>query len=381
MNMQILLNGGTRWQERLEDSLKRAGASWGSYTHDKPGVTRKLVQQKLLFPVYVQEFSEPVGKRWEGIFGILAGTEDYQTISLPRNQFFPPMADLSLPKRWYLLPAKRWEPSRGGNNLSVREAQEEQMNRFTLSGVATFDDMPIGFDFEGVGPNTDIKPNTTYNWRRAREMYKAPAFRRHAKVTLQIGREDLSQAFNQGISVTVSNLPSLSGESAPHDIVITNVPVYQASLGVDERTKRVGYGISTSDDCGRSAFSGDKFSRKIRTAFGLEERVRSENEFDHHSIFGIEAACNLISAQYPGLLIDNPIPELPEGFDRYLDLAFTRLRIIDLKDKNGGYMLWESNALMQLYSMVVIGYLNDKRVLEQGGQTTPKRRTAVVSKR
>ncbi len=377
MNIELLLNGGTRWQERLEDSLRRTGISWGSYTKDKASTTKKLVQQRLLYPIYVPDLREPVGERWTGVFRSLDRTEDRQTITLLRNQFFPPMGDLSLPKRWYLLPAKRWEPSRGNDNMSVREAQEEQMNRFTLSSVATFDDLPIGFDFEGVGPNTDIKPNTAYNWRRAREMYKTPAFRKHTKVTLQVGREDLFQAFTQGIRVTVTGLPSLSGESAPHDLVLTNMPVYQTCQEIDVRTKRIGYGISTSDDCGRSTFSGDKFSRKIKTVFGLEERARSENEFDHHSIFGIEAACNLISAQYPGLSIDNPIPELPKGFDRYLDLAFTRIRVLDKKDKNGGYMLWESNALTQIYSMTVIGYLNDKRLQEQRGQTE----RSLVSKR
>lgn len=374
----MLTNGGTTWQERLEGALRKIDISWYNYTRDKPGATRKLVQQKLLLPIYVPDFTEPIGERWMGVFGILEKTEDSQTISIPRNQFFPHMDDLSLPKRWYLLPAKRWEPGRGDDNLSVREAQEEQMNRFTLANVKTFDDLPIGFDFEGVGPNTDIKPNTPYNWRRAREMYKSPDFRRRAKVTLQVGKEDLSQVFSQGIRVTINDLPSLSGESAPHDIVLTNVPVYEVERGVDVRTKRVGYGISTSDDCGRSTYSEDKFSRKIKTPFGLGERMRSENEFDHHSIFGIEAACDLIGVQYPGLAIDNPIPALPDGFDRYLDFAFRRIRVIDPRSKND-YMLWESKALMQLYSMAVIGHLNAKRTEEQaalsrGTATTYRRR-------
>lgn len=358
MGTDTLINGGTTWQGRLEDSLRRAGTSWGNYARNKAGVTRELVRKRLLLPIYVPDFSEPVGERWSGIFDTLHETEDYQTLSIPRNQFFPSMDDLSLPKRWYLLPAKRWEPERGNENLSVREAQEKQMNSFTLKRVKDFDDLAIGFDFEGVGPNTDFKPNTPYNWYRGREMYASQFFRKRAKIALQAGKEDLSQAFSQGMRVTISELPSLSGESAPHDIVLANVPVYDASRGIDERTKRVGYGISTSDDCGRSTYSGDKFSRKIKTAFGREERVRSENEIDHHSIYGIEAACDLIAIRYPGLAIDNPIPSLPDGFEKYLNFAFRRIRVMD---KDEGRMLWESNALMQIYCMAVIGHLNAKR--------------------
>ncbi len=376
MNIDMLINGGTRWQERLEDALSRAGITRNNYTRDKAGATGKLVRQRLLLPVYVRDFDQPIGERWMGVFEFLERTENYQTVSIPRNQFFPSMDDLSLPKRWYLLPAKRWEPNRGDGNLSVREALEEQRDRFTLAKVVTFEDLPIGFDFEGVGPNSDIKPTTLYNWVRGRAMYGSAQFRRQAKVTLQTGRLDLSQAFSQGIRVTAHNVPSLSGESAPHDLVLTNAPVYEIASGVGAATKRTGYGITTSDDCGRNTFSDDKFSRKIRTAFGLEERVRSENEFDHHSIFVIEAACDLIAAQYPGLAIDNPIPAVPSEVDRFLDVAFSRIRVIDPKDRNSGYMLWESKALMQLYTMAVIGYLNTKKEQEQRGQAVPVRRTA-----
>ena len=35
------------------------------------------------------------------------------------------------------------------------------------------------------------------------------------------------------------------------------------------------------------------------------------------------------------------------------------------RNRNGGYMLWESKALMQLYGMAVIGHLNAKRAEEQ----------------
>ncbi len=356
MSIVNLINGGTTWQERLEDSLQRAGTSWGYYTRDKSGVTRNIVRKKLLMPIYVPDFSEPVGERWEGIFDTLNNTEDYQTLVLNRNHFFPPMDDRSLPKRWYLLPAKRWEPDRV--NMSVREAQEEQMNRFNLKNVKYFDDLPIGFDFEGVGPNSDMKPNTPYNWYRGRKMHKSPFFRERTKVALHTGKEDLSQAFAQGIRVKITGLPSLASETAPHDIVLTNVPVYDASIGVDERTKRIGYGIRTSDDCARSAYSEDRFGRKIRTAFGREERMRSENEFDHHSIYGIEAACGLIGIQHPGIVIDNPIPSLPPGFEKYMDFAFSRIRV---SGRNESRMLWESTALMQIYSMAVIGYLNAKR--------------------
>ncbi|MFH0889629.1 MAG: hypothetical protein V1836_00610 [Candidatus Aenigmatarchaeota archaeon] len=355
MDIDTLINGGTTWQERLEDSLRRIDVSWGNYTRNKPGVTREIVQKRFLLPIYVPDFTMPVGERWTGVFETLEKTKEHQTIGVPRNQFFPPMNDRSLPKRWYLLPAKRWEYNR--DNLSVREAQEEQMNRFTLDHVKTFDDLPIGFDFEGIGPNTDMKPNTPYNWYRGRKMYGSPLFRKRAKVVLQAGREDLSQAFSQGISVNIRDLPSLAGESAPHDIVLTNVPVYEINRGVDERTKRIGYGIRTSDDCERHIYSNDKFTRKIKTAFGSEERVRSENEFDHHSIYGIEAGCDLIAVQYPGLAIDNPIPALPDGFEKYIDFAFKRIRVMD---KNEGNMMWESKALMQIYGMAVIGYLNAK---------------------
>ncbi len=364
MDINTLINGGTAWQERLEDSLRRIDVGWGKYTKNKSGVTKKLTQERLLLPIYVYDFAIPVGERWSGVFDMLGRTEEHQTITLQRNQFFPPMDDRSLPKRWYLLPAKRWEYRR--DNLSVIEAQEEQMKRFTLKNVKDFDDLPIGFDFEGVGPDIEMKPNTPYNWYRGRKMYGSPLFRERAKVILQVGRDDLSQAFSQGINVNIRDLPSLAGESAPHDIVLSSVPVYEIKRGVDERTKRIGYGISTSDDCERHTYSNDKFSRRIKTAFGREERVRKENEFDHHSIYGIEAACDLVAVQYPGLTVDNPIPELPNGFEKYIELAFRRIRIMD---KGDGQMLWESKALMQIYGMAVIGYLNAK----EAGQTTKEK--------
>ena len=373
MDISTLAEGGTSWQQRLEDSLRKADITGQSYKTDQPGVTRAIIQRRLLMPLYV-DFNQTYGQRWLNFFKFAGNTEDHQTIMIVRNQFFPPMDDRSLPKRWYLLPAKRWDSSKGNGNSSVREALEARLKGFSLEHVIGVDDVPIGLDFAGVGANSHIKVTNPYNWFRGRKMFDAyekklimlyEAVGKKLTIRLQFGRDDLSQAFDVGIRIVAENVPSLSGEEAPHKVTITDVPVYYVNADVDERAKRRGYDIFTSDDCTRNVFSDDKFSRKMKSAFGREERTGSENEFDHHSVLVLEAACKEASRMYPILALDNPIPALPNGIEELIDLAFRRVRIVGPGVASEGMMLWESKALMQIYTMMGIAYLNTRKTQEQ----------------
>ncbi len=371
MDLRMLVNGGSRWQERLEEALRGAGITKGAYTRDVAGVTRQLIQKRLLMPLYV-DFSQAYGQRWLGLFQMLEKTGPEQTVLVIRNQLFPGMDDLSLPKRWYLLPARRWNPEKGNGNLSVREALKAKLEGFTLEQVSGADNIPVGLDFAGVGANTHYKVTTPYNWLRGRKMLADTGAKltyepsgKNATIRLQFGRDDLSQALDVGIRIVAENVPSISDEQGPHKVVITNVPVYYVEKGVDERTKRRGYSVFTSDDCMRNAFADDKFSRKVKSPFKLEERVGSENELDHHSVFVLDAAASMVSSQYPILAIDNPLPEVPEGTEELVETAFRRIRVIGPGVANDGIMLWQSKALMQIYTMMSIGYLNSKSLAKQ----------------
>ena len=176
---------------------------------------------------------------------------------------------------------------------------------------------------------------------------------------LQFGREDLSQAFETGIRVVAEDIPSLSGEQTPHKVTVMNLPVYDEREGVVQRTKRRGYDLFTSDDCMRNVFSDDKFSRKIKGIAGRTERTTSENEVDHHTIVTILLASDLVSQQYPGLAVDNPIPKVPEGVEELVEVTFRRIRVVGIR--NDERMLWESTALMQIYTMMTIAYLNTRK--------------------
>ncbi len=380
MDLALLVGGGTLWQERLEEALKRSNLAQSAYKRDKPGVTRVLIQNRHLMPLYV-DFSQTYGQRWLGLFQLLNTTQPHQTIMIVRNQFFPPMDDVSLPKRWYLLPAKRWNPEKGNDNLSARESLEAKLHGFTLEQVWGIDDVPVGLDFAGVGANTHYKVTNPYNWLRGRKMLsnQSPTVRyepsgKNATIRLQFGREDLSQALDFGIRIIAENVPSLSGEQEPHKLTIANVPLYYVDTGVSEIGKRRGYDIFTSDDCMRNAFADDKFSRKIKSQFGRQERTGSENEFDQHSVFVLDAAAVLVSQQYPMLAMDNPIPEVPNGVEELVELAFRRIRVIGPRIADEGIMLWQSKALMQVYTMMGIAYLNSKQLQEQRQMRIPGKR-------
>jgi len=157
-------------------------------------------------------------------------------------------------------------------------------------------------------------------------------------------------------------VPSLSGEEAPHTIVMTQVPVYPTNASINERVKRIGYDLVTSDDCTRYTFSEDKFSRLIKPAFGRGERKRSENELDHHSVFVMEAGSEELSREYPDLAIDNPFPQLPVELEKHVEVAFNRI-MVRRDSTPERMMLWESVALMQIYTMMAIGYINSQERL------------------
>ncbi|MBI2175969.1 hypothetical protein HYU40_01290 [Candidatus Woesearchaeota archaeon] len=374
MDVSLLIEGGTQWKERLEDALRRADVTAGTYNRDKPGITRALIQKRILLPLHV-DFTQTYGQRWLGLFTFLESTEEHQTVMIVRNQFFPPMDDLSLPKRWYLLPARRWHPEKGKDNLSVREALEAKLRGFTLEQVIGIDDVPVGLDFAGVSANTHYKVTNPYNWLRGRKMLAAfeeqltiryEPFGKNMTIRLQFGREDLSQALEGGIRIVAENVPSFSGEQAPHKITITGAPVYYVETDVDEKAKRRGYDIFTSDDCMRNVFSDDKFSRKIKSVFGKQDRVGSENEFDHHSVLVLDAAAKLVSQQYPFIALDDPIPAVPEGVEELVEVAFRRIRVTGPGVADEGIMLWQSKALMQIYTIMATAYMNGKRLQEQG---------------
>lgn len=360
VNIEMLTKGGTKWKDRLEDSLSRSGISWERYIKNRDSAVRELIRQRLLMPIYT-DLTFSYGERWRQLFEFIANTGEHQTIVIVRNLLFPYIGNGSLAKKGNLLSVGGWN-----GTLSVREAIEAKLENFTLEGVQGADDVPVGFGFSGAIANSHEKVTTIYNWLRGRKKYaslKELFELQHAEgkpftIRLQMGREE--RAFETGIRV-VAEAPSFGGDEPPHDVAISNLPIYSLSQGITEATRRRGYEVFVQDNCKRNQFSDDKFGRK--RLLGLDEEVKNENELDHHFVLVVEAASDLISRQYPGLAIDSPIPKVPEGVEGLVEAAFKRIRVLEPR-KNKEMMLWESTNLMQVYTMMAMAYLNSKRLAE-----------------
>ncbi len=357
MDKSLLIGGGTSYGERLEEALRIADITQESYRKCRLSAERELVGKKLFLPMYV-EMGSPYGERWAGFFQMIENTEDNQTIIIRKGQFFPCMKELSLLKRGYLLPARRW-----GNQVekvSVRKALGDKLSEFNLDGVVEAKHVPSGLDFSG---GETYKPTSPYDWLRGGAMLEFPWFRDGVKVKIQVGKADYSQALSGGVRLVATGINSLSGEEAPHEITIDRVPVYLLSEGVTELAYRVGYGIHTSDGCKRSVFSEDKFGREIRRK---KERTGPENEFDHHSYFVLKIAGKQIGLQYPDLAIDDIFPDLQKGVEDLIEPVFRRVVIVK-RNGNGKEereMLWQSVSLMQACTMMAVGYVNMKEKLK-----------------
>ncbi len=353
MDKSLLIEGGASYREKLEDALRKAGITSTSYRSDPATAERKLVGKKLFLPPYV-EAGSPYGERWAGFFQLIENTRNHQTLIIRAGQFFPAIRELSLLKKGYLLPARRWRNQK--EKMSVREVLGAALSEFTLGSVVEAKRAPSGLDFSS---GDSYKPTSPYNWLRGDAMLEFLWFRDNVTVKIQVGKDDYSQALNTGVRLVATGLNSLSGEEAPHEITIDRVPVYLLSKGVTELTKRVGYGIHTSDDCKRSVFSEDKFGRETGRK---KERTGPENEFDHHSYFVLKIAGEQIRKEHPILAIDDIFPKLPAGLEQLIEPAFKRIVVIkrngDGEEKRE--MLWESVARMQVYTMMAVGYLNMK---------------------
>lgn len=354
----MLTRGGTKWKERLEDSLRKANISWSDYTARKDAATRTLVSRRLLMPLYV-DFATSPGERWRQLFELLANTEEHQTVAVTRSQFFPAIGNSSLPKKGNLLYLGEWD-----SRQSVREGIEAEQESFTLERVRGMGDIPVGFGFSGTSANSHDKVTTPYNWLKGRKMLASLADQldiqyategKRFAVKFQMGRED--RAFENGIRV-LAKVPSFGGNDSEHNVMISSLPIYQGQE-VPEEAKRRGYDIFVQDDCKRHFFADDKFGRARLP--GFDDETRNENELDHHFVLVVDAASELIGRQNPGITIDNPIPKIPSGVEDLVEVAFQRIRLLE-PSRNRAAMLWESTSLMQVYTMMAIGYLNSKRL-------------------
>lgn len=361
VSIDMLTKGGAKWEDRLEDSLRRSGISWRAYTCNRISATRRLISQRLLMPLYI-DLTLSYGERWGQLFRFIANTDEHQTVDIVRNLLFPYIRNSRVAKKGNLPSVGKWD-----GKLSVREAIEAKLKNFTLETVQGAYDIPVGFGFSGAIANSHEKVTTPYNWLRGRKMYaflkdqlelEYTPEQKQFIITLQIGRED--RMFEIGIRV-FAKVPSFRGDEKPHNIVISNLPIYSRGQGIPEAAKRRGYDVFVQDDCKRNFFSDDKFGRKRPYVIG--EETRNENELDHHFVLVVEAASGLISRQYPELAVDNPIPKMPEGVEDLVEAAFKRIRILE-PSKNRATMLWKSTNLMQVYTMMAVAYLNSKRLAE-----------------
>ncbi len=353
MDKSLLIKGGTSYGERLEDALRRADITQDSCRKDPLSARRKLVGNRLFMPLYV-DWASSYDARWADFFRMVENTEGFQNIEIRKNDLFPRMKGISILKTCYLLPAKRWRSQK--EKLSAREAVEEALSGFTLEDVKKVADIPVGFDFKGNG---HFKVGSPYNKLRARALYEKRA--RQATVRIHIGKDDFSEALRQGILIEADNVPSLSGENGPYTVTIGSVPVYFLEHGFGEKAKAVSYEIFNSDvECGRKNFSEYKFGRRIKAAFGKTKRSGREDEFDHHPLFVLDAASDIIKARYPGLAIDNPFPEVRNGVEDFVEAAYKRIVVTREDATPRKIMLWQSVALMQVCTMMAVGYLNMK---------------------
>ena len=351
-----MVEGGPSVNDRLYGSLERAGISHAQYRANKIDAERTLVSQRLLLPLYLERDSTH-GQRWENLFQMLENTDEHQTIIVPAGQILPPDKLLSLPKTGYLLHAKRWPNQQ--EKLSVREAIEQRLTSFYLEDVKDVSDVPVGIDFQGISKSSNFNVTSPFNWIRGRELYKQ--FGSQAKVSLQFGGDNLYRAIEQGIIALVRDVPSIKGTQSPHIVRINNIPVYFDNQGPSQTTKAIGYDLITSDTCERSTFSGDSFSRKIKPAFSMEERLHDETEFDHHSDFVLRAAVDAVPNEYIGMSVDYPFPELRSGVEEIADEIFKRVMIT--RGNNGKIerkMLSESVVLKQIVYMMAIAHVNSK---------------------
>lgn len=359
ISTELLTKGGTRWRERLEDSLRRSGISRREYNENKSAAIRRLIGLRFLMPLQF-DMTSSYGERWRQFFQFITNTEDYQTVDIVRNTLFPYIGNGRLAKKGSLLSVGGWD-----GKLTVREAIEAKQKSFSLEGIQGVGDIPVAFGFAGASANSHEKVTTLYNWLKGRKMYASltdPQELRYAlegnqlMIRLQIGNQD--RALESGIRV-IGRVPSFRGDGEPHDVAISNLPIYQISQGVSDAAKRKGYDVFVQDGCKRNFFSDDKFGRLP----GFDEEAKNENELDHHFVLVVEAASRLVSEQYPRLAIDNPIPEIPKGVEELVEVAFRRIRVFE-PSKNKATMLWESTNLMQVYTMMALAYQNSRRLAE-----------------
>ncbi len=360
MNINLLNGGGDTIEDRFKVALPHSGLKPEGQRTIRDLFENVYVQKKLWVPLYVDPGSD-YGKRWGDLFDLIANTEDHQTIIIARGQFFPMLDHNTLHKRWYILPALRWDHNRHPM-LSSREALQQRLDSYRLKDIHKLMDVAIALDFQGIGKDGDYRITTPFDWLRARIMYEA--WKDQLKIVIREGREDLSEAFNQGVIIEAKGVPSLSGEQAPHEIVARNVAVYDGSFGPTDMTRIVSYGLRTSDDCSRHTFSQEKFYRRMNPAFGYVKRTGEEIDIDHHTGLIILAAAEAMPRQRPGLGVYNPLPEVPKGVEQLVDVAYKRIMITEGED-NGRHMLWEFNGLMKIYTMMAVAYLNTKQRQEQ----------------
>ncbi len=362
MDINLLNSGGDTVAGRFKAALPHSGLRPEGAQRTIRGVFEKFyIQKKLWIPLYVDPSSD-YGKRWGDLFDLIANTEDHQTIIIARGQFFPPLDHTTLHKRWYRLPAPRWNPNRRPM-LSSREALQQRLDSYRLEDIHKLMDVAVALDFQGIGKDGDYRITTPFDWLRARVMYEA--WKGRLKIKIREGRDDLSEAFNQGVIIEATGVPSLSGEQAPHEMVARNVAIYDESLGPTNRTRIASYGLRTSDDCSRHTFYNERFYTLINPAFGKDERTGEDIDVDHHTGLIMLVAEDVMPAQRPGLKIYNPLPQVPQGIEQLVDVAYKRIMITEGKE-NERRMLWELNGLMKIYTMMAVAYLNTKQRQEQG---------------
>lgn len=360
MDINLLNGGGDTVENRFKVAFEHSGLRPEGKRRIRDVFEGFYVKNELWIPLYADPASD-YGERWKILFELIEKTKDHQTIIIPKGQFFPQLDHNTLHKRWYALPAKRWDPNKRPVAGS-REALEDRLNSYSLEDIHKLNDTAIALDFQGIGKDGDYRITTPFDWLRARVMYEA--WKDKVKIVIREGKGDLSDAFNKGVIIEAKELPSLSGEDAPHDIVVRNVAVYDLRFKPTDRTRIASYGLRTSDDCLRHTYGSEKFYRLMNPAFGEVMRTGEEEDIDHHTGYVLLAAEDIMPRQRPGLSIYNPLSKVPDGVERLVDVPYKRIMITEGQEKERR-MLWELTGLMKFYTMMAVAYVNSKQRQKQ----------------
>ena len=288
------------------------------------------------------------GRKWQALFDKVRSTDSHVTLFVQKKQLLTDLSPDRLSKKWYLLPAVRWNPNRRPM-LGVREAAKRRLNWYDLGRVHGLEDTIVGVDFQGIGKDGMLRVWSDYDSIRANAMYLA--WKDVADVKVRLGSNPLSE----GIIIEVKGIPSV-GQGDPNDVVVHKVAVYAEPAGLTDHARVLSYGLLTSDECERRTFGLESFYRMKNPAFGSDRRTLPELDIDMHTMFALKAGSDAVERQ--GLTMYSPIPDYPQALETLVDACAQRVVVVD---NTGMDVLGSRVGWMKMTAQMARAYLNTKQ--------------------